>query len=186
LDSFWDFSVKVQTKNRLLINMMSHLNDEQLCHHMELGMNYKLALCCCLKKASVAKDNVALTLADWLNDINRVDGLICGEKAHFHEFALKVHENTRRLNMLAEPSPHTNSSSMTYTNTMNAFNAPMLSYFKIVFSVLTGFSVNFTLGKKAVGIYSGIYKDTHQSKGNMSTEVFDCVKIEMDIVCNLQ
>ena len=57
-----------------------------------------------------------------------------------------------------------------------------LSYFEIVFSVLTGFSVNFTLGKKAVGIY----EDTHRSKGNMSTEVFDCVKIKMDIVCNLQ
>ena len=61
-----------------------------------------------------------------------------------------------------------------------------VSYFKIVFSVLTGFSVNFTLGKKAVGIYLGIYEDTHQSKGNMSTEVFDCVKIKTDIVCNLQ
>jgi hypothetical protein len=62
----------------------------------------------------------------------------------------------------------------------------LLSYFKIVFSVLTGFSVNFTLGKQAVGIYSGIYKDMHRSKGNMSTEVFDCEKIETDIVCNIQ
>jgi hypothetical protein len=61
-----------------------------------------------------------------------------------------------------------------------------VSYFKIVFSVLTGFSMNFTLRKQAVGIYLGIYKDTHQSKGNMSVEVFDCVKIEADIVCNLQ
>jgi hypothetical protein len=61
-----------------------------------------------------------------------------------------------------------------------------VSYFEIVFSVLTGFSVNLTLGKKAVGIYSGIYKDTHQSKGNMSMEVFYCVKIETDIVCNFQ
>jgi hypothetical protein len=61
-----------------------------------------------------------------------------------------------------------------------------LSYFEIVFSVLTGFSVNFTLGKKAVGIYLGIYEDTYRSKGNMSTEVFDCVKVETDIVCNLQ
>ena len=49
-----------------------------------------------------------------------------------------------------------------------------------------GFSVNFTLRKQAVGIYLGIYKDTHRSKGNMSTGVFDHVKIEMDIVCNLQ
>jgi hypothetical protein len=61
----------------------------------------------------------------------------------------------------------------------------MLSYFEIVFSVLTGFSVNFALRKQAVGIYLGIYEDTHQSKGNMSTEVFECVKIETDIVCNL-
>jgi hypothetical protein len=37
----------------------------------------------------------------------------------------------------------------------------MMSYFEIVFSVLTGFSVNFTLGKQAVGIYSGIYEDMH-------------------------
>jgi hypothetical protein len=29
----------------------------------------------------------------------------------------------------------------------------LVSYFKIVFSVLTGFSVNFTLRKQAVGIY---------------------------------
>jgi hypothetical protein len=61
-----------------------------------------------------------------------------------------------------------------------------VSYFEIVFLVLSGFSVNFTLGKQAVGIYSGIYEDTHRSKGNMSTEVFDCEKIETDIVCNLQ
>jgi hypothetical protein len=61
-----------------------------------------------------------------------------------------------------------------------------MSYFEIVFSVLTGFSVNFTLRKKAVGIYLGIYEDTHQSKGNMSTEVFDRVKIETDVVYNLQ
>ena len=46
--------------------------------------------------------------------------------------------------------------------------------------------MNFMLRKQAVGIYLGIYEDTHQSKGNMSMEVFDCVKIEMDIVCNLQ
>ena len=74
----------------------------------------------------------------------------------------------------------------TFVATVNSALWVPLSYFEIVFSVLTGFSVNFTLGKKAVGIYLGIYEDTHQSKGNMSTEVFDCVKIEMDIVCNLQ
>jgi hypothetical protein len=43
--------------------------------------------------------------------------------------------------------------------------------------------VNFTVRKQAVGIYSGTYKDMHQSKGNMIAEVFDCVKIGMDIVC---
>ena len=47
----------------------------------------------------------------------------------------------------------------------------------------TGFSVNFMLRNQAVGIYLGIYEDTHQSKGNMIAEVFDCVKIKMDIVC---
>ena len=42
------------------------------------------------------------------------------------------------------------------------------------------------LRKQAVGFYLGIYEDTHQSKGNMSMEVFDCVKIKTDIVHNLQ
>jgi hypothetical protein len=122
-DTFWDFSIKVQTKNRLLINTTSHLNNEQLHHHMESGMNPKLALHCRLEKASVAKNNVALTLAEWLEDIKRVDGLIRSEEAHFHEFASKAHKNTRQLNALAEPSRRTNSSSMTYPNTMNASNA---------------------------------------------------------------
>jgi hypothetical protein len=46
--------------------------------------------------------------------------------------------------------------------------------------------VNFTVRKQAVGIYLGPYKDMHQSKGNMIAEVFFCVKIGVDIVCNLQ
>jgi hypothetical protein len=58
-----------------------------------------------------------------------------------------------------------------------------VSYFKIVFSVLTGFSVNFTITKQAVGIYLGTCEDMYQSKVTMIVEVFDCVKIRMDIVC---
>ena len=42
-----------------------------------------------------------------------------------------------------------------------------VSYFEIVFSVLTGFSVNFTLGKKAVGIY----EDTHRSYKSLNANL---------------
>ena len=126
-DSFWDFSVKVQTKNGLLINTTSHLNDEQLRHHMESGMNPKLALCCRLEKAGVTKDNAAPKLSTWLDDIKCVDGLIRGEQADFHEFALKAHEITRRSNTLAEPSRHANLNSTSYANTMNTSNAPASS-----------------------------------------------------------
>ena len=61
-----------------------------------------------------------------------------------------------------------------------------MSYFEIVFSVLTGFSVNFTVRKQAVGIYLGTCEDMYQSKGNMIAEVFVCVKIGADIVCDLR
>jgi hypothetical protein len=57
-----------------------------------------------------------------------------------------------------------------------------VSYFEIVFSVLTGFSVNSTVREQAVGIYLGIYEDMYQSKGNMIAEIFVCVKIRTDIV----
>ena len=59
----------------------------------------------------------------------------------------------------------------------------LVSYFEIVFSVLTGFYVNLTVREQAVGNYLGIYKDMYQSKGNMIAEVFVCVKIGTDIVC---
>ena len=46
--------------------------------------------------------------------------------------------------------------------------------------------MNFTVRKQVVGIYLGTYKDMYQSKGNKIVEVFVCVKIRVDIVCNLQ
>jgi hypothetical protein len=46
-----------------------------------------------------------------------------------------------------------------------------VSYFEIVFSVLTGFSVNLSANLQAEKLF-GNKGDAHQSKGNKSTEVF--------------
>jgi hypothetical protein len=71
-NTFWDFSVQVQTKNSILVGTPSHLTNEQLCHRMESGMNAKLALRCRLEKAGANKDNVLLTLVAWLDTIKCV------------------------------------------------------------------------------------------------------------------
>lgn len=133
-DNFWDFSVQVQTKNSLLINTPSHLNDEQLRHRMESGMNPKLALRCRLEKAGVVQNNDLNKLATWLTDIKRVDDLIRAERADFHEFALKTRESTRRSNTLTEPSRRVNSAPVI---TVNTSNAPIPSTSRAILPKLT-------------------------------------------------
>lgn len=124
--NFWDFSMHVQAKNSILIRTPSHLDDAQLRHRLESGMNPKLTLCCHLKKAGTNKDNAPLTLVAWLNAIKDVDELICTEQADFHELAMKAHESTRRSNMLAKPSRRVNTNNMNSSNMASSSNRPVL------------------------------------------------------------
>ncbi|KIM72369.1 hypothetical protein PILCRDRAFT_16192 [Piloderma croceum F 1598] len=125
--TFWDFSVKIQTKNSILIRMPSHLTNEQLHHCMESGMNTKLALCCHLEKARANKDNVLLTLVAWLDAIKCIDKLICTKQADFHELTLKARESTRHSNTLAEPLCCVNANNTTNSaNAASSSNHPVL------------------------------------------------------------
>ena len=74
-NSFWDFTVQVQSKNSILSGTKSHLTEMQLRHRIESGMSPKLALRSCLEK--IETDG---TLSDWLTDVKRVDDLIRAER----------------------------------------------------------------------------------------------------------
>ena len=126
-NTFWDFSVQVQTKNSILVGTPSHLTNEQLRHRMESGMNAKLALRCRLEKAGANKDNVPLTLVAWLDAIKCVDELIRSKHADFHELALKACKSTRHSNTLAEPSRRINSNNTTNaSSSASSSNRPIL------------------------------------------------------------
>lgn len=44
--TFWDYTSKVQNQNILLIRTDSHLQDDKLCHQLEVGMTDRLACKC--------------------------------------------------------------------------------------------------------------------------------------------
>ena len=118
-DNFRDFAVQVQAKNSTLTGTNSHMDETQLRHHIEAGVNTTLALCCHLEKV-VSKD----PLAKWLEDVKRVDGLISAERENYDAIAKKSRETARCTNVLTEPSRHTYSN--VNTNATNASNRPTL------------------------------------------------------------
>jgi hypothetical protein len=71
---FWDFAVQVQAKSSILIETDSHLDKDQLYNRIEAGMNHKVGLCVCLKKA----DDKIKSLTTWIDDIGHIDELIRG------------------------------------------------------------------------------------------------------------
>jgi hypothetical protein len=101
--SFWDFSVDVLAKNSLLTSTPSHLNDKQLRHRIESGMNTTLAL-----RSRLEKVVTTGTLNNWMNEIKRVDDLICAEHVRFEAIAKASRELTRHSNVLADPSCRAN------------------------------------------------------------------------------
>jgi hypothetical protein len=62
-------------------------------------MNAKLALRCRLEKIDAGG-----TLPKWLDEVKRIDDLIRAERADFDAFTKTTRDNTRRSNMLSEPS----------------------------------------------------------------------------------
>lgn len=75
-DSFWDFGVKVQSKNALLRDTESFLDKDQLRHYIESGMTPKLTLCCRHEKSNKITD-----FKKWLADIQRIDDHMRSDRA---------------------------------------------------------------------------------------------------------
>lgn len=104
-DSFWDFSVMVQSKNSLLRDTPSYLKEEQIRHCIEAGMQQRLALHCHLEKSNLVK-----VFRDWLMEVKCVDDLLRSERADFEALAKSTCKANRCNNMLTEPSCCANTS----------------------------------------------------------------------------
>jgi hypothetical protein len=111
-EMFWNFTVQVQTKNSILIDSPSHLDNDQLRNRIEAGMNSRLALRIRLEK--VGNKNKAL--GAWLDDIKSIDELMRAENANFESIAKAARESTRRANTLAEPSRRVNTNNNSAPN----------------------------------------------------------------------
>jgi hypothetical protein len=62
--SFWDYAVRVQGKNSLLVRTDSHLNDDKLCHRIKAGINDRLS-----KRCKAEKVNKVVDFKDWLAEV---------------------------------------------------------------------------------------------------------------------
>jgi hypothetical protein len=105
-DSFWDYTIRVQSKNSLLTGTPSHLSQEKLRHCIEVGMNDLLAHRC-----ANAKANKEGEIKKWLADMKRIEDTMRAERREFEEIAKVACDNGRHSNALGEPSNHTNVSS---------------------------------------------------------------------------
>jgi len=122
--AFWDFAVQVQSKNSLLRNTPSHLDEDKLRHRIESGMDQKLALRCRLEKSSKIE---GFNL--WITEVKRIDDLVRAERANFESLAKATREAGRRNNNLCEPSRRGNAYNppSSSANTANsASSRPML------------------------------------------------------------
>jgi hypothetical protein len=77
-ESFWDYSIKIQSHNSLLVSTPSHLDNEQLRHRIEAGMDEMLS-----KRCIHAKVNRVQGLKPWLAEVKHVDDLM---RAELHQF----------------------------------------------------------------------------------------------------
>jgi hypothetical protein len=101
--SFWDFGVKVQSKNALLHDTESFLDKDQLCHRIESGMTPKLTLHCRHEKS-----NKITNFKKWLADIRHINDHMRSDRAKLEVLQKAQQESTRRSNVLSEPSRNSN------------------------------------------------------------------------------
>jgi hypothetical protein len=81
-EPFWDFNIRVQAKNSLLMNTTSHLNEEKLRHQLESGMDELLAARCNHSKLSQV-----VGFKQWINDVRNIDELMRAERHEFEKIA---------------------------------------------------------------------------------------------------
>ena len=98
-NSFWDYTVTVQSKNALLHGTTSHLPDDKLRHQIGAGMEVHLS-----KKVSLEKLNKILDFRKWLNEVKRCDDVLRAEREEYECITKENRDMSRRSNYASKPS----------------------------------------------------------------------------------
>jgi len=97
--TFWNYTVTLQSKNVLLANTPSHLTKEKLQHQLEANMEKRLKAKCCDANTSLITD-----FTKWLQDIKHLeDGLII-KRTELQNMMKASCNSSCKTAMLAEPS----------------------------------------------------------------------------------
>jgi hypothetical protein len=99
IQSFWDFTITLQSKNTLLTNTASHLSKDKLCHQLEANIEKCLAARCQHDKVDETAD-----FDKWLKSVKHIDDLLIAECKEMEAIMKVGRESTRRSASLAEPS----------------------------------------------------------------------------------
>jgi hypothetical protein len=98
-EAFWNYAIRMQAKNSLLLNTPSHLSDDQLRHHLEAGMDETLA-----RRYICSEATKVLDLREWLHNVKKVDDQMRAERMEFEQIAKAQREHARRTYNAPEPT----------------------------------------------------------------------------------
>jgi hypothetical protein len=102
-DGFWNFTIRLQAKNSLLMNTTSHLDEEGIRHRLEASMDDALVRHC-----MNASTNCIEEFREWTQEVKKLDDQMRAERKEFEQIAKAQRENTRHANPMGEPSTRAN------------------------------------------------------------------------------
>ena len=105
-NTFWDYTVSLQSKNSLLHGTPSHLSNEQICDQLGAGMeNY-------LSKKIGGGVNRITDFQKWLNQVKPYNDQLRNEREEYEQILKESRDVSRCANAPTEPThcvPNTNS-----------------------------------------------------------------------------
>jgi hypothetical protein len=105
-DTFWNFAIRAQAKNSLLKNTASYLDDANLRHQLEAGMNERLA-----KKCISEKVNTIVDLREWMMEVKNLDDSLTEDRREWEAISRANRDAGRKANVFGEPSRRLNANS---------------------------------------------------------------------------
>src|ERR1700683_652262 len=114
-NTFWDYTVALQSKNSLLHNTPSHLSDDQLQHQLSTGMETRLS-----KKISTEKVNKMVNFCKWFNEVKHYDDQLCDKREEHEHIAKESREVDHHNSTATEPNHHVSNVSPNYAASSTA------------------------------------------------------------------
>lgn len=111
-DAFKDYLCRLQTKNALLMNMTSHLDESKLRHQLEAGLEEVLDV-----RVKLLKSNKIVPFKDWTDEVKHIDKLISAERGDMQRMLNQNHDSRCNNSALADPSRHANTGNSSSSNT---------------------------------------------------------------------